>query len=440
MITDLSGQIPDIADEEKLVETGTWLATALEALPHAVAAHEDLSTEKAMTVEAFTSDIAARALARSIEVRGNSPLNSLLSPHTRTPYRDAKRRADEAAKQTEKKSMIEGFLGSIETEEKKYWASSDVMRSRTYQVDATERKGPWLKQKIINIPDNGSGNTLFRDDEAHYLAGISLGTLTHQNILDMKASMATVAQMNETIRKLGGRNVKPSLFSALNTLKELHETGSLKQMNYGDLKPLGDFANLYFKENDDLLEHFVNTVDEGPFADAAELAIVPFEAKSISPEERMAMVEISKDNMTEDNILDDITKAVASSRGDYVVEEARITDFVKVLDKLTAVYGDEAISTFRSLRPNWSPMPWYLIVVNIPGEVPRVLLETPIKGNASYFIDTKGYNWMDLIQLTRTDAQTFGAKYIIHAPGPNDTPLNHVEKLYNKVRVSFGVK
>lgn len=431
-----------VLDEQLSLSSSAVLSWAIEVLPIVAQTSEDYDDDAALATEEYISGVASIELERlnSIEPSNDDEAErktqvvKRLRHQTKTPLKDKKHAQDDALKAEEKKAEIARIQTDISKRESAFATSSSKLRELTYKSQDKTRNGVWLRRQITDITDPGSQESLFMNEEAQSLAGLALSDMTHLGITNIQAEIKNLSELYQKVIKLGG-SVEPGLFRAIQTLKELHEGGNGQLASNAELAPLKKLASVLFKDSDELLNQFINTLDEGPFSNCEEIPVSPFTAESYEGED-LSIVEIDEDLVSAENIKEDIEIAVSKSEAKgYIVEQARINDFIELRNKLIAAYGASNIRTIRTLSSKWHPLPWYALEVSQSNEDPRVIMESPIWGNASYFINNE--DWVGIIKhFNRRDAQKFGAKPRVHKYGSEGKPFGHIDKLYRLVRGS----
>lgn len=103
-------------------------------------------------------------------------LDTNLKKYQRTPFADIKKARDDQLALEERARKVNQLNGSIvEIETTKYGFTGKSLKEKTYRPDNVTRDGKWLKREIASVEgDSGSGKPLFREEEAHILAGLSL--------------------------------------------------------------------------------------------------------------------------------------------------------------------------------------------------------------------------------------------------------------------------
>jgi hypothetical protein len=393
-----------------------------------------IDEDQAIGFEEFRKGIADSIHEAAKARMGNTPQVNLLNQHKDTPRADAKKRAEELARDAERKANADRVLEQIKTKEADHAVSSYMLRHHWYidpTVEPHKRNGTWLMRKLEEIEDNGSATTVFTAREAKLLAGNALVEKSPDDILKLKRDLESLAKLHERAKFLGA-HVEPGLFSGVSKLKELAETGFLKKQL--ELKEMRRFIDLLETPLEDLSEKIIKALDEGPFAHCPELDVIPFPP---TPERgsKGSLKEIPSDDANEENISDDINKAIqASGSSEYIVEEERIAEFVGLKEHLEQKYPGQ-IKIYRSLKSNWHPLPWYVIEVAQPEDAPLAVLESPIYGNATYYINNG--DWQYTIGFKRTEAQEIGAKPIIHAVAEGQTLEMHTNRVKAVIKEGY---
>lgn len=389
---------------------------------------------QALEFEDFRKGIADAVHEAAKTKMGNIPTVNILNHHRDTPRADAKKAAEEIAKEADRKANADRIVEEIKTVEAKHAVTGQMLRRNRY-IDPTtkphEKNGTWLSHKLEEVVDNGSEIAVFTSQEARIIAGNALTKKSHSDILHLKKDLEQLAKLHELARFLGA-HVESGLFSGISKLRELAETSIFDKRS--DLKEVQRFIELLEAPADDLFEQVKSAIDEGPFAHCAELEALPFPPDSEQTGKR-SLKEIPSDDANEDNIYDDIENAVkASGSSEYIIEEERITEFVKLKQHFEAKYPNN-VKIFRSLKSNWHPLPWYIIEIAQPGNEPLAVLESPLYGNATYYINNG--DWQGTINFKRKDAQQLGAKPIIHTVGEGKTLEVHTDRIKAVVKAGY---
>ncbi len=423
---------------EALGGLATHLATALQVLPEVIVTEQgfpqspELIEQEVSEAAVSAHDSLTASKRRAVDPRIARSLGAL----TKTPVKDARERAEAEATQAEKLQEIDHLLEAISNEERSYKLNTKKKRAQQYIVDGDKKNNPWLAQKTGEITDDGSRDTQFRyflfsANEAELLANIALSGLTPERLAAIRSSLDTILTYHKEIKKLGGAGAKHGLLSGLMTLKELYESEDASRLkNDANLRPLYRLAEALFQESS-ANEEVIDTLYEGPFAHCEVIEVVPFQGK-----EKGSTVVIDSESVTEENILDDIKKAVARSKGNYHVMEERITDFIELRQQVMDVYGGENVTIYRTLRPKLHLLPWYVIQVKKPGqqEQPHIaVVESPIYGNATYALNPPEKSWLEVLGMKRRGElrQEKGTRSFMHIP---ESPITHVQKLSAHIR------
>lgn len=353
--------------------------------------------------------------------------------------RPLKRRV-EAEKQLRERAhrseSIQSIRDQITTIENRHAITSKDLRVPIIPVGKERKNGTWLKQRIVELQEPGTDTPVFQDEEARWLSGLSLTGNTHEKLILLQRSMETIAGLQVKLFELGQTKIEAGLFSAISKLAELYEADAHRLSNRAELRILVSFIEAYLKREDELAEHFLAQVDEGPFASADEIPLVPFEASSIEGrvlKDHVPLRELDDSEINEDAMLEDTKRSIAISGLNAIVVPERVTDFIALRERIIDFYGASAVRTMRSLRPKWHPLPWYgLEVKQGEGNKPLVVLECAVYGNASYYINNG--DWEGTVRLSRLDARKVGAKAYIH---PDNIAHDHVGLLFNAVRKGY---
>jgi hypothetical protein len=333
-------------------------------------------------------------------------------------------------------------LTDLENYQKPYKLPSARLSEYKYTNSTGERvKGKLLRQKISEIKVPGSNHYLLRDEEAHFLTSAIIMDLPKEQL---DTALFDISKLIEKARKLGYKEIgnTPSLLSSISRCREIYQDNNEVFNSYSDLGPLkswlkkleAEVVTLQAKMAD---EQAVNSPSMDPFDESPVLPVVAFE-KSLEENKRAkGSSEIPLEDMTEDNMLDDIEKAVNKSKTGYIIEPERAKMFVNLLDRLVDTYSDATIKTFRTLNPSWHELPWNVITLELAGLPPIAILETIVNDSASYVI--KDSSWMQIIELKRTQAQKLGAKQVIHEyDSQGILSTDYINKLYAEVLLKVG--
>ncbi len=117
----------------------------------------------------------------------------------------------------------------------------------------------------------------------------------------------------------------------------------------------------------------------------------------------------------------------AGAAGVTKVEWQRISDLASIANRFNG-------TLFRSKdRSLGSAPPYFVAVIEMGGDI-FAIADSPIFGNATYVVAEKltPGTWLEVLELSKTDARSVGAHKIIHSKKPNDTE-SHVDKVINKV-------
>ena len=353
--------------------------------------------------------------------------------------RPLKRRA-EAEKllqeRAHKSESIQSIRDQITKVENRHAITSKDLRIPIIPVGKERKNGTWLKQRIVELQEPGTDTPVFQDEEARWLSGLSLMGNTHEKLILLQRSMGTIAGLQVKLSELGQTKIEVGLFSAISKLSELYEADANRLSNRAELRILVSFIEAYLKREDELAEYFLAQVDEGPFASADEIPLVPFEASSIEGRElkdHAPLRELDDSEINEDAFLEDTKRSIAISGLNAIVMPERVTDFIKLRERIIDFYGASAVRTMRSLRPKWHPLPWYgLEVKQGGGNKPLVVLECAVYGNATYYINNG--DWEGTVRLSRLDARKVGARAYIH---PDNVAHQHVNVLFDAVRKGY---
>lgn len=427
---------------ENLGGLATHLATALQVLPDVIEAEQGFPQSPELVEEEISraanraqeSLVASRR--RAVDPRVARSLGAL----AKTPLKDARVKAENEAQQAEKLETITQLRDAIANEERLYKLNTKQKRAQKYRVDGNVKNNPWLAQKTGEITDDGSRETQFRhilfsEYEAELLANIALSDLTPERLDAIRTSLDTILTHHKAILKLGGTGSQRGLLSGLMTLKELYESDyASKLKNDANLRPLYRLSEALFGETS-AEDDVVDTLYEGPFAHCEVIEVVPFQGK-----EKGSTVKIENESVTEENILDDITKAVARSKGNYLVKEERIADFIALRQEMIDLYGEENIAIYRSLRPKLHPLPWYIIEISKDlgtKKMQLAVVESVIYGNATQTLNNPEESWLELLELRRREElqQKEGTRAFKHIP---ESPVTHVQKLSRYIRNALG--
>lgn len=434
-ITEFQGVVFDAQDVGTVEGAISFLALAHSVLPIV-----DTQTDR-IELEAEIADSAERTVAflKDHKEQFGSTIGGLgkLAAQQQRPLERARQEAELTAQRERKFLEAQELRNQIIQIEQKHSVTARDLRSTEFHVGKETRNGTWLMKEIEGIRQSGSDAAIFREEEARFLSGLALCKNSHRDIQELHASIERITVLQNKLLRAGSNKIENGLFTAVSKMRELYEADSARLENDSKLKPFAQFASAFEKNEEDLLEHFLGQIDEGPFTAAEEEPLVPFEACYIDAiaKDSSPLRELDESEVNEKDILEDIERAVKNSGGNYIVEPERISDFIELRRKLIERYGESAIRTMRTLRPKWHPLPWYgLEVTQGVGHEPMIVLECAIYGNASYHINNG--DWRGTVQFTRRDAKTLGAKAHIH---PDSSNHDHVSLLLDVVKKGYKV-
>lgn len=329
---------------------------------------------------------------------------------------EAKRQANREAIQT-----IDTAIGEIET---KFEVTGKKLRELP--------GGLALRKNIMDIVDNGSERAAFTEHEAQLLTGLVLTMNTDEAFEALRQALDQTGQLYREKRSLGGKQM-PALFSAVNNVRELYEAGVLERLAHKSKET----------KNLELIGQWLERLD-GIETKPRRLKHEPLEPKELSTnvpvnlrdalqhtEVYLPIKPFPPGEVTVGDIKKDFKEALERNGGSYVVEWERVEQFIGLHDRL--VEEGYAVSFYRTKHSNWHPLPYYAIEVQQPYAPPIAIVESPIYGNATYFIED--VEWQTIIQFTRIEARKeFGAIGMKHPTENENLPSDyHIERVRKKI-------
>ncbi len=300
---------------------------------------------------------------------------------------------------------------------------------RDFEFTSSEgkaRNGTWLNAKLSEVRYPGGGKSIFTDYESRLLSGLVVkganqnGTKAHSR-KEIEEILAKEAELHEELR-LGGFKSPASLLTAYNKMAELIESNDRLLAQHPDIELVVN----WFKNNaqDQVVDEApdIETDSQEPktpevaqnsniFDSSPELPIFAFSKKD-GGFEADGVIEIEADSINKEALIGDTKEALKRAGGHYTIEPERAQQFVEILKALEAEFPGAEIATYRTLRPNWHTMPWYVIKVEVEGKEPLVIMETVTAPAATYVIHSD--LWLDIAELRRTQARTFRAEVRAH--------------------------
>lgn len=366
------------------------------------------------------------------QLRKIRELGANLKKHKKTPFAITKKERDELLGIEERASKVKELNDRIaEIENENYGFTGRSLKEKKYTVDNVSRDGKWLKRVVGEVEgESGSGKALFREEEAHVLAGLSLSLTTEDFIKHIWVTYGEIKGLRREIIQNKGEMTVVGFFSALSKLKEAYESGHrLFTSNDANFKPLKRLADILYASEEVIQEGGKDTLKEGPFKRAEVVEIAPW-----STERGVTSTVIIDQFVDEKSIKEDMDAAIKGCGNKYssseVVEQKRIDDFIELRRILLKKYGEANVRTLRTFRSRWHPLPWYAIEVSVGGRV-LVAMESPIHGNASYFFDSEnGSDWLEVICGSRKSArEEHGATAEWHRYDDDRVLRGHVQKM-----------
>lgn len=383
--------------------------------------------------EARISAFALGAIDAAKRVAGsNKPgvVGAILTKHTQKPLNEKKQRQESILQNEALRTEVAELREEIDKVENPFYKTAKEIRALGYKVGDKNQNGTYLEKKIEDLG-------IFSGKEPRFLAGISLEPFEMHRFAKLKKTVQDSIKIWRLVGQKGGGMPKDGLVSAIAKLREFVDANPNK-FSDPSYRPLAVFVENYESSEEELIERLQREMDMGIFEDAPELPIVPFEEEDEkntwvgSAEEK---TEISEDDFTQENIVNDLNKTATALGYSIIVEPQRIKDFIDLHSKLVKQYGEEAIKIHRTLRPNWHPLPWMVIEVQRPNKPSIAVLEIAVYENASFVVSTE--DWYRTISTNkRSKAKRMpGVSGFNHVYNERAEILEQTSKLYNDVRV-----
>ena len=383
--------------------------------------------------EESISGFALGAIEAARRVTGNNKIGSvgaILTKHTQRPLFEKKKVLESAQKSEVVRLEVSELKDKADEIESPFYKTAREIRGLNYKVGDIVQKGTYLERKVEELG-------IFSDRESRFLAGISLEPFDMHRFAQLKHAIDDSTKVWKQIGQKGGGVPKDGLVSAIAKLREFADANP-KHLSDPSYKPLLEFIEKYELSEDELIERLLNEMDMGIFENAPELPIVPFSENGHEPwvgsdEEK---TEIKKQDFNEENIVKDLNKSANMLGYSIIVEPQRIKDFIDLHSKLVNQYGEVAIRIYRTLRPNWHPLPWMVIEVQRPNKPSVVALEIAVYGNASYVISNE--DWFNTLGSKRKEARKLpGVKGFNHEYNERAEIVDQTNRLYNCVRTNY---
>ena len=363
-----------------------------------------------------------RTVAEEKEMRATI---NLLAPFTDTPRKRKHQEAEQRAKIEAKQHEIAELNERIHQIENPYLTTGKERRALSYTVNGVIRNGAWLANKISSVTSNGSDTPVFSEKSANMFAGLSLKsrTMTETDMNTLRERMNEVAKLQQSIARKGGQS-ESIVFVAIQILNEVHD--ELDTHKHTEIRPLIDFADRLLTQLDATLDpEFIDTLADGPFKLCEKLEIKPFTGTGQGG--RVTATVIDSEDLSAQDIEDDIEAAIKRHRGTYVVEPQRISDFIRLRAQLIDTHGPQKIRTIRTQSSQWHPLPWYALEITFPNhDKPLAVIESPILGNATYVIDNS--DWIGTLYYRRREARGKGAEQNPHSQQRATPHLDHLSQ------------
>lgn len=321
---------------------------------------------------------------------------------------------------------LEATISPLEQERKKIEANHVISSQLIRRLPG----GMQLRRRIEDWHEAGSQRTLFTQDEAQALAGWAINVAETDSGEAFKQDVMRLRRIRSDLALLGQHANTKDMIRRIDTLVELYESASDKELADEALLPLWNLARLLVNEElvsepekPDLQneatspepdEDTESTNAEPHWHSTAEFTHTEF-IKAFPPEAS-----------GEDALRQDLQEMI--ERKEYTgdpVEWERITRLVELRDQLTK--AGFTVDTLRLMQSAWHPLPHYVLeaVSPVSGSIIAVV-ESPVYSNATYVVADE--DWRSIVEFSKPDARKLGATPKVHSASL--TLADHRNKLF----------